>query len=117
MVSRCTCKTDTAYKAYGAKGITVCDEWRSFDRFLADMGERPEGRSIDRIDNAQGYSIDNCRWATKKEQIRNRTNTRQLTVDGKTLSLPVWSELLGVSQRLIHSRLRRGWSDKRAVIA
>lgn len=115
VVSRCTCPTDTAYASYGAKGISVCDEWRSFEVFLADMGVRPEGTSIDRIDNERGYSPDNCRWASRTEQNRNRRNVRQLTINGETLSLPVWAERTGLNPRIIHTRLARGWSVERAV--
>ena len=75
MVSRCTCPSDTAYRQYGAKGVTVCERWRTFTAFLADMGERPEGLSLDRIDNAKGYEPDNCRWATRTEQNRRRSYT------------------------------------------
>ena len=73
MVSRCHSATAVAYRKYGAKGITVCARWReSFAAFLADMGERPAGTSIDRIDNARGYEPSNCRWADKYVQARNR---------------------------------------------
>lgn len=117
MVSRCTCPSDTAYRSYGAKGINVCDEWLSFGRFLADMGERPDGTSLDRVDNALGYSLENCRWATVVEQNRNRSTVRQLTVDGETQPLPVWAERAGLNPKVIHNRLARGWSVERAVAA
>ena len=72
MKERCSYKKHISYKNYGGRGITVCDRWlESFENFLNDMGERPEGLSIDRIDNEKGYSKDNCRWATQKEQTNN----------------------------------------------
>jgi hypothetical protein len=78
MKQRCYNPKNWAYKYYGARGITVCDEWKnSFLTFASDMGERPEGMSIDRIDNDKGYSKLNCKWSTKKEQIDNRRPTHE----------------------------------------
>lgn len=81
MLNRCTNRNSRMYSKYGAVGISVCDEWRNFERFLMDMQERPKGTSLDRIDGSKGYSPDNCRWATPTEQIRNRCNT--LSINGE----------------------------------
>ena len=77
MIGRCYHKTNASYKNYGARGITVCQEWLDdFANFLRDMGNKPEGHTLDRIDNDKGYSKDNCRWATWSEQIRNQRRFR-----------------------------------------
>lgn len=72
MVQRCTNPRQTGYARYGAVGVTVCERWRVFENFLADMGERPNGMSLDRIDNARGYEPGNCRWATGRQQRMNQ---------------------------------------------
>lgn len=72
MMSRCYNKRSKDYKRYGAKGISVCRHWHKFENFLNDMGIRPEGKSIDRLDPAGNYNPRNCRWATAKEQVQNR---------------------------------------------
>jgi hypothetical protein len=72
MLDRCTNPNHVYFRLYGGRGITVCDRWRSFENFLADMGLRPEGRSLDRVDPDGIYEPTNCRWATAVEQRRNR---------------------------------------------
>lgn len=72
MKNRCLNPNATDYPRYGGRGIRVCDRWLSFENFLADMGERPNGTTIDRIDGSKGYEPTNCRWATASEQQRNR---------------------------------------------
>jgi hypothetical protein len=82
------------------RNINVCDEWKDFKNFLKDMGERPFGTSIDRIDNSKGYYKENCRWATSIQQARNKTNTKLFK--GKTLS--EWSAILGIKRSTLAQR-------------
>lgn len=114
MIDRCSNENNKSYSEYGGRGIFVCEEWNSFENFYRDMGE-PNGKSLDRIDNNKGYSKENCRWATEKEQSNNTRSNRLLTHDGKTLNITQWSELLGIDRNTIKSRLRYGWSDSEAL--
>jgi hypothetical protein len=72
MIQRCTNPKQKKYKFYGGRGIKVCKRWRDFRHFLADMGERPSGTTLDRRENEKGYEPGNCRWATTEEQLANR---------------------------------------------
>lgn len=76
MHDRCRNPKNKSYRYYGGRGIAVCDEWKSFEQFYKDMGDRPEGKSIDRIDNNKGYCKENCRWADKFQQSQNRRNVK-----------------------------------------
>jgi len=108
MRERCLCKTSRAYNRYGGRGITICERWESFENFYADMGDRPEGKTIDRIDNDGPYSPENCRWATDIEQANNKRNNRLLTYKGKTQTVPQWARELGIKTGTIAVRLSRG---------
>ena len=102
-------------KVYG--GVAVCERWASFAVFLEDMGPRPDGMTLDRIDNERGYEPSNCRWATGSEQSRNRRSAKVLTLEGESMCVKAWAERLGVDQRVIHNRLHRGWTVERALTA
>lgn len=118
MVARCTRPDDLAFGKYGGRGIKVCDRWReSFEAFLADMGPRPSmDHSIDRYPNPRGnYEPGNCRWATREEQARNRTDSVLLTLDGVTMCVVAWAEKLGIRAGAIFNRLDRGWSVEDAL--
>ncbi len=109
MIQRCTRSSRPDYQSYGGRGITVCDRWKSFGAFLMDMGERPGGTSLDRINNAEGYRPDNCRWATKHEQMQNTRATRLLTHNGLTMGIAAWGRHLGINKETIRLRIKKGW--------
>lgn len=109
MKARCLNPTDTAYKYYGGRGITISEEWNDFTVFLSDMGPIPSARhTLERINNDIGYGKHNCRWATMKEQLRNRSNNHKLTLNGETHCITEWSEILGIKVQTIHQRIRSG---------
>lgn len=118
MKKRCQNKNCKAYKNYGARGIKVCERWNnSFEAFLEDMGSRPSPlHSLDRIDNNRGYEPANCRWATDKEQGRNKRDTTMITIRGERRPLIEWCEVLGTNYRTAKNRLRKGWSEEAALM-
>lgn len=97
MKTRCTNPKATRYPEYGGRGITVCERWNDFANFLADMGERPVGMTIDRRDNDLGYFKENCRWATHLEQTQNRANAIKVVFRGESMFLTVAAKLAGIS--------------------
>ena len=105
MITRCSVKSGPSYDRYVMRGITVCERWESFINFFEDMGERPIGRSIDRIDNNAGYCKENCRWATRSEQARNRVSTHYIEVFGQTMSITEASEKYGVDLYAMYYRI------------
>lgn len=119
MKSRCYDTKIPYYDNYGGRGITVCEEWRKdfleFYKWANENGYQ-DGLTIDRIDNNKGYAPDNCRWATKKEQARNRRNCVLITYNGKTQTLVEWCEELNLKYKRVHDRMyAKGWSFERAI--
>jgi hypothetical protein len=112
MLHRTTNPKNAAYQKYGGRGIKVCDRWHSFDNFYADMHELYlPGLSIDRIDNNAGYSLENCRWATVKEQANNRRSNKIFCIDGVSKTLAAWIEEYGAKPSTVRQRLYAyGWS-------
>ena len=116
MIARCHDPESKAYEYYGGRGISVCDRWRdSFEYFLKDMGDRPPGFSLDRVDNDGDYKPENVRWATRKTQARNRRSNHILKFNDREQPLAAWSEELGISSWVIQNRLKDGWSVDRAL--
>lgn len=115
MRNRCERAYHSAYPYYGGAGIVVCERWKTFANFLADMGPVPDGMTIDRIDSKKNYEPENCRWATMKQQARNTKWNRLLTAYGKTQCIAAWAEELGIRATNIYSRLDRGCSAERAL--
>jgi hypothetical protein len=105
--------TDVRY--YQKAGVKICARWRRFENFLFDMGERPAGTTLDRIDGRRGYAPDNCRWATGRQQAVNRRNSRTMIFRGKRRPLVEVAEATGVSIFRIWQRLRSGWTDAAAA--
>jgi len=115
MKSRCLNKNNKRYKDYGGRGITICKEWEnSFETFYKDMGKRLNEMSIDRVDNNKGYSKENCRWATNKEQARNTRRNKMVAYKGENFCLKDWAKKLDIKYTTLWYRLKRGWSVKRA---
>jgi hypothetical protein len=116
MRSRCHCPGDTNYRYYGARGIRVCARWDSFADFLADMGPRPTPlHSIDRIDSNGDYEPDNCRWALRRDQLRNRRSNVLIELNGETKCITDWCVHFGISITTVYTRLSRGWSLEDAL--
>lgn len=115
MVRRTTKPQADSYPHYGGRGITVCDRWLKFANFYADMGEPPEGASIDRIDNDGPYTPENCRWATDAEQRRNQRRSVKVTWRGQTRVAKDWAGLLGLHHNVLYKRIASGWDPERAL--
>jgi hypothetical protein len=114
-LQRCCNPNDNDYPKYGGRGITVCERWREFASFLADMGERSEGMTLEREDVNGNYEPGNCRWATKAEQTRNKRDTVRVTINGATRCVMEWCREFGVSHHRVYARIARGWSPERAL--
>lgn len=111
MKSRCLNEDSEAYPKYGGRGITICDQWiTSFDCFLADMGPRPDGYTLERKDNNGNYEPANCIWATRATQNRNKGNTRHIEFRGETKLLADWCREFGLNPQTASRRLECGWS-------
>lgn len=119
-VQRCTNPNNHAFDRYGGRGIRVCERWSGpdgFDRFWEDMGPRPDGYSLDRIDNEGHYEPGNCRWATTEAQNRNTRANIDITIDGETMCLVAWCERYGVPRRRVANRIDLGWDPIVALMA
>lgn len=106
MLDRCRNPKNRRYPDYGGRGIFVYGKWSAFENFLKDMGIKPEGTSLHRIDNEKGYSPENCKWADAYEQANEKRTSRKITFRGETLSLTQWAERIGIGLSALHARLK-----------
>ncbi len=116
MIQRCTNANSEGYKYYGSRCITVPERWLKYENFLKDMGERPQGKSIERIDNNKGYGPDNCKWASRMEQVNNRRNTIHITIGGETRTAAQWADIRGMERKVVYARIKDGWEKTDAIL-
>lgn len=115
MRERCTNPKKSSFKDYGGRGINVCDRWSTFENFYADMGDRPRGMTLERVNPDGNYEPNNCKWASSHEQARNKRSNRRITFNGETRIISDWDKALGFSKGVISNRLKRGWSIQEAL--
>jgi len=115
MLRRCDNKKNKQYKDYGGRGITVCERWKTFSNFVADMGSRPIGYSIDRKNNDGNYEPSNCRWVSKKAQQRNQRANIKVVIDGDEYLACELADLSGVKTDTIISRVARGLTYEQVI--
>lgn len=117
MKQRCCNHNSPDYHNYGGRGVRVCKRWLdSFDNFLSDMGERPKGKSLDRIKNNLGYFPENCKWSDTSEQQRNKRNTRKVTYNDEQKTIYELADISGLPPKIIGDRLYAGWDIDRIMI-
>lgn len=107
ILSRCTNPKSTGFKHYGGRGVAVCERLVKFENFYSDMGTKPDGMSVERIDNNKGYSPDNCVWATHQDQCRNRRSSNIIEFDGQKKCLTEWAGIIGVHRSTLIERLKK----------
>ena len=115
MIARTTNANIPGADRYILRGITVCDRWLKFENFLDDMGPRPRGMSLDRIDNDLGYFADNCRWATARDQANNRSNTHRVLFRGEFRTIRQIADQSGLPLAAIRSRIHKGIEPEQAI--
>ncbi len=117
MKDRCLNANSDCFRRYGGRGITICERWKtSFANFYADMGDKPSPKhTIERIDNNGNYEPRNCKWATRKEQGRNRNPRKALTINGVTKSMSDWARESGMTVQAISYRIKTGYKDSQII--
>lgn len=115
MNKRCNCPTSKRYQSYGGRGIKICKRWRAFATFYADMGERPKGMSLERLNNNGHYTPKNCKWADATQQANNRRSSRKILFNGTEKTLAEWSRIVKLPSYLIQERISRlKWSVEKS---
>jgi len=113
MIERCENEKHVHYKSYGGRGIKVCDRWKSFVNFYADMGKRHfDSYQLDRINNDDGYSKENCHWTTIRENCRNKRGTLKINLKGKIISIAEAAEIIGLQYQTLRWRVNHGWNQE-----
>lgn len=113
MKQRCSNPKNPNYRLYGGRGIKVSERWQKFENFVKDMGAKPSPEhSLDRKNNNKGYNRQNCRWATRTEQSRNKYNSLIATFNGKTQTIKEWAAELGIKYSALKERVQWGWGDR-----
>jgi hypothetical protein len=115
MHMRCYNPRAVNYPLYGGRGISVCAEWFSFDQFLADMGPRPAGLTLDRIDSNGDYTPTNCRWASRITQQRNTSRNVFLDINGRRATVAEWAAVSGLNVKTLRKRIQSGWPTDRLL--
>lgn len=115
MRTRCLKPWHKSYKDYGGRGIKICDSWLKFENFLADMGEKPEGMQLDRVDNNGNYEPSNCRWATPMQNCNNRRSSHYIEHNGERRTISQWARVKGIPRDTLSFRLESGWSVAEAM--
>lgn len=110
MKQRCKNPKDPSMKRYGGRGISFDPRWELFENFLEDMGERPQGTTLDRVDNNKGYSKENCRWATSIQQMNNTSQNVFITHKEITMTVSEWSRRVNIPSNVIRWRVKKGWA-------
>lgn len=115
MIARCYDPKHHKYERYGGRGIRVCDRWICFRLFCEDMGQRPTGKTLNRVDNDGDYSPDNCEWATYTEQNQNRSDNSNITYNGETACITEWARRKGMRRETLRKRIDSGWPIEDAI--
>lgn len=115
MMARCYQGSHQKYHRYGGRGISVCERWHTYSNFLEDMGSRPEGMTLNRVDNDGDYEPSNCEWSTLKDQNRNRQKHRMVNYQGETKPLSQWAEEKGILRETLRARLDAGMSVEESL--
>lgn len=115
MIDRCTNENCRDYKNYGGRGIGIASRWMEFVNFYEDMGDQPDGMTLDRKNNDEDYAPENCHWVTRAEQSRNTRRNRIIEFDGKKMCVNDWAKTLGMKRQTILNRLNYGWPVQRVL--
>jgi hypothetical protein len=115
MMRRCGTPSNAEFHNYGQRGIFVCDKWKQFSGFLEDMGEKPIGLTLGRIDNNGPYSKENCRWETVEQQSNNKRSNHPITLNGETKTISEWARMYRINRAAVGSRIRIGWDPLKAL--